>query len=159
MTQDEIVEVRGALARGYCSKENEHKVLDPELIESMALEVDKVFTTITHSIEKKTAKAFGGCTKCYGKGYSTVIQNVTAHADFIGDTTTVTELDRVHPCSCDRGKQIEEMRHSIEKKHVEKMGEIMKEAKYVAEKYIDSETGKVHFLTKIKAITSTNEWV
>ena len=36
-------EIRGAMARGYCTKENENKVLDPELIEAMALEVEKVF--------------------------------------------------------------------------------------------------------------------
>lgn len=39
MPREEIV---GALARGYCTKENENKVLDPTLIEAMANEVEKV---------------------------------------------------------------------------------------------------------------------
>ena len=30
-----------ALARGYCSKRNEHKVLDPDLIADMAFEIEK----------------------------------------------------------------------------------------------------------------------
>jgi len=41
-----LEEIRGALARGYCSKENEHKVLDPDLIEAMAIEIDKLFLTL-----------------------------------------------------------------------------------------------------------------
>jgi hypothetical protein len=32
-------EIIGGLARGYCSKSNETKVLDPDLIEAMADEV------------------------------------------------------------------------------------------------------------------------
>lgn len=35
-------DIRQALARGYCSKENESKVLDPDLIEAMATEVMSV---------------------------------------------------------------------------------------------------------------------
>lgn len=42
MTHDTREEIAGALARGYCSKENKNKVLDSELIEAMALEVEKV---------------------------------------------------------------------------------------------------------------------
>lgn len=34
-----IAEINGALARGYCTKENEKKVLDPELIKAMCAEV------------------------------------------------------------------------------------------------------------------------
>jgi len=34
--------IRGALARGYCTKKNENKVLDPDLIEDMAIEVEKL---------------------------------------------------------------------------------------------------------------------
>ncbi len=39
---------------------------------------------------EKTEKAFGGCKKCYGKGYST------------GAEVGIP----VRPCSCDRGNQI-----------------------------------------------------
>lgn len=44
---EQISELRGALARGYCTKENEHKVLDAVLIEAMAQEVLKAFPQIT----------------------------------------------------------------------------------------------------------------
>lgn len=42
---ERVDEIRAALARGYCSKENEDKVLDPDLIEAMALEIEKTLTT------------------------------------------------------------------------------------------------------------------
>ena len=42
MKKIKISEIRGALARGYCSKENEKKILDPDLIESMTLEIGRV---------------------------------------------------------------------------------------------------------------------
>ena len=35
-------DISGALARGYCTKRNEKKVLDPDLIEDMAFEVGKL---------------------------------------------------------------------------------------------------------------------
>jgi len=37
--KQKIIEIQGALARGYCTKRNENKVLDPDLIEDMATEV------------------------------------------------------------------------------------------------------------------------
>lgn len=38
-------EIRGALARGYCHKENENKILDPNLIEAMAQEIQGLICT------------------------------------------------------------------------------------------------------------------
>lgn len=35
-------EISGALARGYCTDRNEHKVVDPDLIEDMATEVKQI---------------------------------------------------------------------------------------------------------------------
>jgi hypothetical protein len=35
-------EIRGAIARGYCTKANENKVLDPDLCEAIAVEVKKI---------------------------------------------------------------------------------------------------------------------
>ena len=37
------MEIRQALARGYCSERNKHKILDLNLIEDMATEVEKLF--------------------------------------------------------------------------------------------------------------------
>ena len=56
---------------------------------------------------EKTAKAYGGCTNCYGKGYATVIDSTIHHADFVGDKTYITPNDPVRFCSCERGKQLE----------------------------------------------------
>ncbi len=39
MTKDMKIEIMQALARGYCSKENENKTLDATLIEAMTKEV------------------------------------------------------------------------------------------------------------------------
>lgn len=36
------VELFGAMARGYCTAENSHKILDPDLIKAMAAEVEKL---------------------------------------------------------------------------------------------------------------------
>ena len=43
---DQIIELwkenlRGALARGYCTERNKHKILDPDLIEDMVTEAQK----------------------------------------------------------------------------------------------------------------------
>jgi mannose-6-phosphate isomerase-like protein (cupin superfamily) len=38
------VEIAGAIARGYCSEKNSHKVLDPDLVEAMAVEVEKLLS-------------------------------------------------------------------------------------------------------------------
>ena len=39
-------EIRGALARGYCTKENERKVLDSVLLEAMADELEELLTDL-----------------------------------------------------------------------------------------------------------------
>lgn len=48
MTPDENakIEIRQALARGYCNQHNENKVLDPDLIEAMAMELDPIFADL-----------------------------------------------------------------------------------------------------------------
>jgi hypothetical protein len=55
MTKTDIEqEVKGALARGYCSEHNRNKVLDPDLIEDMAAEVMKLsFASSALSQESK----------------------------------------------------------------------------------------------------------
>lgn len=58
----------------------------------------------------ETAKAYGGCTKCYGKGYATVNEYASGHATD-GDIGGLEgrfkwKLDNIKPCSCDRGKQV-----------------------------------------------------
>ncbi len=66
--------------------------------------------------KKETEKAFGGCTKCYGKGYSTYRYGYSAAADFEGETEVVNAM-KTHmiPCSCDRGKQLKELLKDTDK--------------------------------------------
>jgi hypothetical protein len=58
----------------------------------------------------ETARAYGGCTKCYGKGYATTI-------DYLGGVDTDTDIGSpggyfksqnnvMRYCDCDRGKQL-----------------------------------------------------
>ena len=46
-------EIRGALARGYCTKENENKTVDATLIEAMAVEVENSIRTWAAGKKKK----------------------------------------------------------------------------------------------------------
>jgi len=77
-------ELRGALARGYCSKRNKHKVLDPDLIEDMVTEVyasqqaeqetlseEEIETILTYygiAGRPEIAKALVGKIPCNGSG-------------------------------------------------------------------------------------------
>lgn len=72
---------------------------------------------------KQTEKAFGGCKNCYGKGYSTTKQYATSHKDFGDEKTGTWELDPIHPCSCDRGKQIVELIANIGKQKEDRVVE------------------------------------
>lgn len=55
-------------------------------------------------------KAFGGCTECYGKGYSTT--KVQAGSRRYG----YKDMDPMHFCSCNRGQQLKEHIDRIEGK-------------------------------------------
>ncbi len=56
----------------------------------------------------KLIKAFGGCTKCYGKGYATVRETVSGGGDF-EDKPFYEVLDPMITCTCDRGKQLDKL--------------------------------------------------
>lgn len=59
---------------------------------------------------KKQAKAYGGCTRCYGKGYATVNEYSSGHGTdgdiggFVGRIKF--KNNPIKPCICDRGDQI-----------------------------------------------------
>ena len=62
------------------------------------------------TVEERTAKAYGACELCFGKGYSTVRYGLYGAGDFIGDKGMKTEpKTNIHCCSCDRGKQLKEL--------------------------------------------------
>lgn len=60
-------------------------------------------------------KAFGGCTKCFGKGYGTATEYINSHPDWFGDNPNRRQNDPMVFCSCDRGNQL--------KKHIGRIKE------------------------------------
>ena len=65
--------------------------------------------TVEHFING-IIKAFGGCTICYGKGYSTQMSWMSGSGDWDlgdGDVRIEKALDLFKPCECDRGAQFE----------------------------------------------------
>lgn len=68
--------------------------------------------TVEHFING-IIKAFGGCTICYGKGYSTQIEWMSGKHDFIGEPDIEKALDIFKPCECDRGAQFERVIRKI----------------------------------------------
>lgn len=65
------------------------------------------------AVAAQTAKAYGGCTNCFGKGYATYINGTTAYSDFGdelgGDYSRHTDKLEMRFCTCDRGKQLEQL--------------------------------------------------
>lgn len=53
------------------------------------------------AIREETAKAYGGCENCFGKGYASV------RAGFTIRGTTYGHGNKMKFCICDRGKQLE----------------------------------------------------
>lgn len=56
---------------------------------------------------KETEKAFGGCKKCYGKGYATVRSGLIGYEDFGGDGFKTPPTNKIKYCTCDRGTQLQ----------------------------------------------------
>jgi len=75
----------------------------------LVLEMKQYAESVASHIQKQTEKAFGGCTKCYGKGYSTVDRTLVGYPDFIGDKGFKEKANPIITCACDRGKQIAEI--------------------------------------------------
>ena len=49
MNKKLMEDLRGALARGYCTERNKHKVLDPDLIEDMVTQAhDQIMELLAH---------------------------------------------------------------------------------------------------------------
>lgn len=65
-------------------------------------------------------KAYGGCHKCYGKGYATVKSQITGYGTDgdIGGYEGPYKRDtpvQMNFCDCDRGKQLERLLHPTTK--------------------------------------------
>jgi hypothetical protein len=72
-------------------------ILSKTAINSLYAVYRTALTQIVEETEKKTAKAYGGCTNCYGKGYSTSVGSIEA---------SKTAFPMIDYCNCDRGKQL-----------------------------------------------------
>ena len=79
-------------------------------------EFRKALATNGQKIREETEKAFGGCKKCYGKGYSTQKENYTGYGEHDigqGGIEIFEEAQYYLPCTCDRGKQIKKLLQDI----------------------------------------------
>lgn len=63
--------------------------------------------------QEETAKAYGGCTKCYGKGYATVRKGRSYRKSGIYKTWEMNE--EMNYCTCDRGRQLAQLQDSPRK--------------------------------------------
>lgn len=96
-------------------------------IDSLYIEKNKrmpeIIKEITTKIEEQTAKAYGGCKSCFGKGYTTNIDKWTGRE-------YEKETPYYLPCSCNRGEQIVQMTKYIEENVLrEVMNKLLKKAR------------------------------
>jgi len=62
--------------------------------------------SIERDAEKRTARAYGGCKWCYGKGYGTQTLSVESFKDFGDEETGITKMPTEVPCpKCERGRE------------------------------------------------------
>ncbi len=74
------------------------------------LHCGKTLEEIVPADRAAQAKAFGGCTKCYGKGYATTIQWASGKGESHmgqGDVEVSYKLPEMRFCSCERGKELQ----------------------------------------------------
>jgi hypothetical protein len=87
----------------------------------------RLIKTALETERRQTAKAYGGCTDCYGKGYST--QQVGEVRG--GGMTFDVPKKVINFCKCDRGAQLKELfkqeRRQADERLREVVGEILKE--------------------------------
>ena len=90
-------------------QEEQHRKAESGLLMIQARKMEELKQQHRKELER-TEKAFGGCTKCYGKGYSTYREGYQSEPDFIGDKQSEPIMQTHYkPCTCDRGKQIKNL--------------------------------------------------
>lgn len=89
---------------GWTAQELENVQIEDEL-----LMYDEIQTLIAKK-QLEAEKAYGGCRKCYGKGYSTVIEYASGFDtdQDIGSNRGKIKYQKpiIRYCTCDRGKQL-----------------------------------------------------
>lgn len=83
--------------------------------------------------KQETEKAFGGCTKCYGKGYATVSEYMSGRGDYdMGQGRVV--IDEKMPimrfCSCSRGEALKKEVSQIKQETIEECKQVILENLY-----------------------------
>jgi len=73
--------------------------------ESVPMYLNWKFGDKIGNLFRQQQKAYGGCEKCYGKGYSTRKSTEIGHEDFGGDGY-VKDIDEMRFCNCERGEQL-----------------------------------------------------
>lgn len=86
-------------------QEEIEKIVPKTLKSATIMEAHRLQYLLEHIAKfaiEETSKAYGGCKKCYGKGYGTSI-------DFITGKNVLEQTLYYLPCSCNRGKQMKEI--------------------------------------------------
>lgn len=71
--------------------------------------IQQEIKSFIRALLNETEKAFGGCKKCYGKGYGTQTLYVHGSADFIGDKDFTEKAPTMVFCTCERGRHLESL--------------------------------------------------
>lgn len=79
---------------------NEIRTLISETLVKHGMPTRQVFIIDIARMFERLEKAYGGCRKCYGKGYSTVRYGLDFGRSEEKPTT------HIETCTCDRGKQL-----------------------------------------------------
>jgi hypothetical protein len=82
------------------------------------MDIEQATKAITHLIRQEreqTEKAFGGCKKCYGKGYGTATEYTEAFPDFGDEGYSRDKSDPMVYCDCDRGRQLYKLNQERER--------------------------------------------
>lgn len=74
----------------------------------------------------KTITAFGGCQRCYGKGYATQLIGLHGASDFMMGEKGFEEAPSLHInfCDCKRGEQLKDIAHKLKEGKV-KFGDVL----------------------------------
>jgi hypothetical protein len=87
---------------GYSQAKIDRTPDGDEIIDYKNKDIARAEQAIQQEIDR-AEKAFGGCKKCYGKGYATVRKGNTYHGK------TYDLKTHLIFCTCERGKQLEEL--------------------------------------------------
>ena len=110
--QDCEEELEGILEE-YFPKQGDVSVGNPPPMSNRRGEALMLYAMAMSKIHK-TLKAFGGCERCWGKGYGTQTLNIKGAADFDAseggfDKEFIEKAPTMVFCTCDRGQQLERL--------------------------------------------------